>query len=74
MSAGPPPWQGQPVPPERTPDGRRIKRHPRFGAMVEDENGRWAVYVDEAEELRRIDGAIGRAERRPARPWSVWSA
>ena len=72
MSAGPPPWsRSAPPEPETTPDGRRIRRDPRFGAFVEDEPGKWCMYITDEERLARVERLFAEP-RRPAKPWSVW--
>lgn len=54
---------------ERTPDGRPLKRHPRFGLHAQRADGVWEPYMPEAELLERL-------RNRPPRPvssvWSVW--
>ena len=70
MSAGPPPWQGQAVPEERTEDGRPLRRT-KHGLFVEDEPGKWCPYITPADELRRVERSFSRL-RRPAKPWSPW--
>ena len=76
MSAGPPPWSRSGQEPETTPDGRRIRRDPRFGAFVEDEPGKWCLYVTAEEQEARIErflrGEPKRRQWRASLDWNVW--
>ena len=70
MSAGPPPWQGQAAPEERTPDGLEIVRT-RHGLFThETEGSPLSPLITAADELRWIERAFARP-RRPARSWSA---